>query len=719
MFFKNEEEFLDYINRCQKILYMIFKIIFIIIFAIYVYQIINQINLSIDKNKGSNAINNILNIGNSNININSFNNSFANQNINNNNIPDIYNNNNLQSIIFYENVIFNSFQIFKNLRNKFFSLSYLNYNFSREFDMVKMEYIIGIYDQDKTLLIPSDLALYQNLHFVCFIETDTKKTINSLPYIYLGKYFKCQEIFNYNESIKFGIMAYRRLAFFKILFFSKDFINYDDKSHLNDKEFDPDIIKTQFMKTVEEIKSKQFKEPYSLKKAYFRRPIFDLRRNFVRNNSSWRFRNFYNDYYCYCVGNNCFKNPEGISQTCKFLYYIVIIDKERYAFPKTDYIFVDFIFKSLTADDTYPVFQEMKKQNYPVHYITEKDDIKNKYCQNNTKCDTIIPINEITYFTYGDFFENYLPLVLRTKAFISCKEKHFHRVGYLFYRIEYVTYIAVGHGVCYFKDYLFDDNRIYGSNRNNKIIVPPNQELVNIAVNHGWKEENIIKLNLPRWDKYNTPLNNGGITDTFSGNITSNSILVMFTWRMSINNWLDNISPYYISNMTKLLLNEKLAKELEENNITLYVSFHRYLKEKNQNQIKEILEKNKNIKVIEQNDLAECLSKTSLVVSDFSSVIFDLMYRGKPFVMYIPDADDPNLDEIYSNDYVDLIHRMNNGTFKTENKCNTVEETVDKIIFYIKNKFNIDENLKKYFQFFDFKVGNNIGKFINYLSSLE
>ena len=111
---------------------------------------------------------------------------------------------------------------------------------------------------------------------------------------------------------------------------------------LNDKEFDPDIIKTQFMKTVEEIKSKQFKEPYSLKKAYFRRPIFDLRRNFVRNNSSWLFRNFYNDYYCYCVGNNCFKNPDGISQTCKFLYYIVIIDKERYAFPKTDYIFVDF-----------------------------------------------------------------------------------------------------------------------------------------------------------------------------------------------------------------------------------------------------------------------------------------------------------------------------------------------------------------------------------------
>ena len=394
------------------------------------------------------------------------------------------------------------------------------------------------------------------------------------------------------------------------------------------------------------------------------------------------------------------------------MYYIVLIDKERYLYPKTDYIFVDFIFKTLTADDTYPVFQEMKKQNYPVHYITEKDDIREKYCQNNTKCDTIIPININSYFTYGDFFENYLPLVLKTKAFVSCKEKHFHRVGYLFYRIEYVTYIAVGHGVCYFKDYLFDNNRIYGSKRNNKIVIPPNQELVNIAVNHGWKEENIIKLNLPRWDKYNTPLNSGGITDIYSGNITSNSILIMFTWRMSIKYYYDNISTYYLSNLINLLQNEKLINELKTNNITLYLSFHRYIKEKYLNYLKGVFDLDENIKVLEQDDLAECLAKTSLVVSDFSSVIFDLMYRGKPYVIYVPDSDDPNIDKIYSNDYVDLINRMKNGTFNVANKCDTIEKTVDKIVFYIKNKFAIDDDLKKNFEFFDFKVGNNIDSFL-------
>ena len=181
MNFKNEEEFLDHINRCQKILYMIFKIIFILIFAIFVYQIINQISLTFENNKERNRTKNIIqrsrnNDEYSNNNINLFSNSIVNKD---NNIPDIYKNG-LQNFLFYENVYFNSFEIFKKMRNKYFSLSYINYNFSREFGIVKLEYIVGLYDQNKTLLTPSELALYNNLHFACFIETENKKTINSL-----------------------------------------------------------------------------------------------------------------------------------------------------------------------------------------------------------------------------------------------------------------------------------------------------------------------------------------------------------------------------------------------------------------------------------------------------------------------------------------------------------------------------------------------------------
>jgi CDP-glycerol glycerophosphotransferase (TagB/SpsB family) len=733
--FNEEEE--THKDNIQKAFVLIIKALLLVLFILFAYQLFNRINNRNLKNeeiikqnitsfiqnnkteKRNNALLNFTNIINSIDISHNTNNISLSIDINKSSTLDINNpNNKLINFVSYEYNYFNSFNIFKIMKQKYFKIININYTFSETFNLVKLKYMIALYDENKTLIIPSDLSLYDDLHFACFIEIENRKIINSLAYIHSNKYIKCTEIFKYKENIKYGITIYRGVTFFKIYLFLNDTIDYSNISHQNDDIFDSRVIKKNFSNLVRKIKEDRTNKTYSLKRAYLRRPKFNLRRNLVRNNSLWLFRNFYNEYFCYCLGNNCFKENE-ILQICKFLYYIVIIDLERNLFPKTEYIFVDFIFKSLTSDDTYPVFQEMIKQNYPVHYITEKDEIIDKYCKGNKYCQTIIPINLNTYFDYGDFFEKYLTLVLKTKAFISCKEKHFHRIGYLFYRIEYVTYIAVGHGVCYFKDYLFDNDRIYGSNRNNKIIIPPSKSLVNIAVEHGWKKEDIIQLNPPRWDRYNNPVNEDLIKDVFNGNISNNSMLVMFTWRMNQKYWNYNLSSFYMQNVTKLLQNENLIKELDNNNITLYVSFHRYIKDTYQNIIKDILKNNRNIKVLEQNDLSECLAKTNLVVSDFSSVIFDLMYRDKPFIIYIPDSDDPENINIYSDDYIQLIDRMNNGTFKIENKCNSVEETVDKMIFYIKNKFKVDGNLRKYFRYFNFKKGNNIDKFIDYLLSLD
>ena len=147
----------------------------------------------------------------------------------------------------------------------------------------------------------------------------------------------------------------------------------------------------------------------------------------------------------------------------------------------------------------------------------------------------------------------------KTKAVVSCKENTFHFVSYLFYRLEYITYIAVGHGVCYFKDYLFEQIRIYGKKRNNQIVIPPSKILIEAAVKYGWNEENIIKLNLPRWDRYNSEDTRKIYLENYPDEeITSNSILVMFTWRY--NRWREKkrISPFYHENITRILTNDTL-----------------------------------------------------------------------------------------------------------------------------------------------------------------
>ena len=409
-------------------------------------------------------------------------------------------------------------------------------------------------------------------------------------------------------------------------------------------------------------------------------PICNLKRNILTNNSEWEFKNIFNYYFCFCVGLNCLKIH--LPQIIKSFCYMNIINHNRNIYPKTDYIFVDFIFEDLSSDDTYPVFEKMKKLNYPVHYITEKKKIIEKYCDDINNCSTIIKVNSDNYHYYADFLEKYLTLLLKTKSVISCKESSFHSLSYLFYRIEYITYIAVGHGVCYFKDYLFNTTRIYGCFRNNKILIPPSQKLIEIPKRFYWRDEDIIKINLPRWDKYIYDDDNKTeeMEENYDGkHVSKNSILVMFTWRKAKWELNKDISPFYHENIIRILENRLLNEELERKNVTLYFSFHRYVGKRHKEKYKEVINNYKNLELIDQNDISHCLARSSLVISDFSSIIFDFIYREKPFIIFVPDANDPDIQSTYDEDYSNLIEDMNQRKYQLENHFFTVQETVDKM----------------------------------------
>jgi CDP-glycerol glycerophosphotransferase (TagB/SpsB family) len=162
-----------------------------------------------------------------------------------------------------------------------------------------------------------------------------------------------------------------------------------------------------------------------------------------------------------------------------------------------------------------------------------------------------------------------------------------------------------------------------------------------------------------------------------------------------------------------------LLEEFKKNNITVFFTLHRYNVDKYSKKYKFIINNNKNIKYVEQNDISNCLTKSSLVISDFSSIIFDFIYRNKPYIIYIPDADDPEIHNIYSNEYSELIESMNNNSFKFENIFFDINQTINKIIFYINNNYTLDYKLNNFYKSFNLKQGNNIEKFIDYLRKLS
>jgi CDP-glycerol glycerophosphotransferase (TagB/SpsB family) len=289
-----------------------------------------------------------------------------------------------------------------------------------------------------------------------------------------------------------------------------------------------------------------------------------------------------------------------------------------------------------------------------------------------------------------------LDIFLKLKTTISGAK--IYSINNLFYNIEYITYICLGHGISYLKDFLYKD--YYSSNIYDKILLPNSSLIISQAKNYGWKEKNIIKIGLPRWDIFD--YNNDKMNP-----FRNKSIFIMFTWR-DINKGHE-ISKYYLKNIINLINNYTLNIVLKDNNITLYFCLHHMMEK-----YKILFNINKNIKYINQNQIIECLINSHLFITDFSSVIFDFIFRKKPYIIFIPDSEDLDLQNIYSKSYYDKINYLKNGSF-FENRFIKVKIAVDKIIYYINNNFKLDSEMKDFYQYINLKKGNNINNFINYL----
>ena len=360
----------------------------------------------------------------------------------------------------YYNISFNNNH--KYLSNINIQISLINCSFSFIFHRAKIEYKIGFYDKNKNLIIPSDLNLYYKLYIFCqtnyFIEN---KNIKSLAKIYKNKLYYCIEYLNINEKIEFGIEIYKKEKYFeliKIFLFKDNLINYNNYFIINNMEFDPFILINQHIKLENNIDkeindSNIINKTFLLKQSYISSPQLSIKSDFARKEEIWYFKNIYNNYFCYCkYSNNSKCLYEKIPQICKYKLYLNIIDNNRDSYiNKTDYLLADFSLPETAPCEAFLVFKEMIKQNLTAHYITQRDDIFKEY--NDFNLYKNCPIIYGPTYINGDFLEKYLDILLKLKAVISGAK--IYSMNNLFYNIEYITFICLGHGISYLKDFLY------------------------------------------------------------------------------------------------------------------------------------------------------------------------------------------------------------------------------------------------------------------------
>jgi len=444
--------------------------------------------------------------------------------------------------------------------------------------------------------------------------------------------------------------------------------------------------------------------------SYIKPPASLLKKDIAQSKGKWYFNNIYGNYFCFCKGQSCmdiksFNKNEF--QSCKYYFYLTIIDKHRYLYPKTHYLLSDFFDEDIEPSEAFPVFKKMLKRNLEVHYITMSWDVYDKFCLNNQKCLKDLRIIYGIKTINGNVLEKFFELFLRLKAVIAAEK--YDSIENLFYNIDYIIYIFLGHGVTYIKSYLYND--YLSPKRYNKILLPPSKRIINLALNAGWKEENIIKIGYPKWDNYELFMTRKSSYEFDKKK--ERSIFMMFTWRkLKLGRTASNL---YYNNIINLLNDTEVNKQLYLNNIKLYFCYHHTLKEKKIIKIGN----NTNIRFITQNEISILLKNSSLIITDFSSILFDAMVQKKPLILFIPDGLDPNLQDIYTSEYYETITKIKNGDIDLGEVLFDLNKVIDKIIYYIKNNFIVESEKLKFFKQFNLKNFGNTNKFINYIKKLN
>ncbi|MGY3416634.1 CDP-glycerol glycerophosphotransferase (TagB/SpsB family)/GT2 family glycosyltransferase [Bacillus mycoides] len=170
---------------------------------------------------------------------------------------------------------------------------------------------------------------------------------------------------------------------------------------------------------------------------------------------------------------------------------------------------------------------------------------------------------------------------------------------------------------------------VYHSNKDlaDYILTSSNLETQIIKNHFGYNNEEILNCGLPRFD-------------TLQNKEKEKRIMMTFTWRKNIQNLDQLMESKYFKTIQSLLNNSKFIDVLEMNDIILDVCLHPrtcQLLEKDTSGIVESLKTSSNIEIHNFNkvDVRELIERSSMMLTDYSSISFDFVYLEKPIINYL------------------------------------------------------------------------------------
>lgn len=353
---------------------------------------------------------------------------------------------------------------------------------------------------------------------------------------------------------------------------------------------------------------------------------------------------------------------------------------------------------SETAQDNAFYFFKYCYENHPdklVYYVIKEDSADYK---------KTMPYKD-RVLSFMSF--KHLLLLLASKVIISSEAKghgYAWRVsrGVIRQVLNAKNYVFLQHGVLGLKK--VDSTFNYLSGNSAEVFIVSSEFEKNIVKNYfGYPESHIFVTGLARWD-YLVDKSNAKPEN-------ERAILLMPTWR----SWLEEVeesqflSSDYYKAYSELLNSERLGKLLET--YSIYLNF--YVHPKFMPYVQQFSSMHKNVKVIKfgEKSLNELLMEADLLITDYSSVAWEMVYQKKPVLFYHFDLNKyMNLQGSYLNLRDNLIGR---ATY-------TADELMVQIERYAVNSFKEEEKFSnKRAQHFTYIDKNNSERIFNVISQKE
>ena len=339
--------------------------------------------------------------------------------------------------------------------------------------------------------------------------------------------------------------------------------------------------------------------------------------------------------------------------------------------PKYILLFDFFINKYCASIDAYYIFQYYQRNNisYAYYIINDKSDLYNLLLMQN-KTTNLIPVNN------NDTQDILYPYLLNSKIIVQ--SYNFWEFNQILNKVNYLKFLKINHGIRYFKRLRYSDlGGLLRKKRNSIFSSPYEYELYKNK--YIFKEENMFKGGLPRYDRFQNIIKN---------ETEKECILISFTYRQYNNDIYDN--SLLKKNILQLLNDESLISFLKEENIDLiYIQHHCDLyRNRVFSQDNFIYAQYKNPTFLEH-----YIEHCSLLVTDFSSISFDFIFQNKPALFYLIDYYERfNFNEkLYMKNFPQDPFVINN-TFYDQNTL------IEKVKYYVKRKFKIEDYLKKEYE---------------------